>query len=101
MTDPNHAHAEAPKFHYLLIYAIIAGLIFLAVCVSFMDLGSNRVYANLIIAGVQGSLLGYFFMHLKGAEQLTWVFAGAGLFWIFILFLFVLTDYVTRHYAAY
>jgi cytochrome c oxidase subunit 4 len=99
MSDPNTAPVS--KTPYFLIYLAIAGLIFLAVGVSFMDLGDKAIYANLAIAGAQACLLGYFFMHLKGSEQLTWLIVGAGLFWMFILFLFVLTDYVTRHIAAY
>ncbi len=86
---------------YFGIFAAIAGLIFLAIGVSFMNLGGAAVYVNLLIAGTQASLLGYYFMHLKGANNLTWVIVGAGLFWMIILFLFLLTDYVTRHIAAY
>jgi caa(3)-type oxidase subunit IV len=83
-------------------YAAIAVLILFAAGVSLMDIPSgNRIYFNLIIAGTQMCLLSYFFMHLKGAEPLTWLMAGGGLFFIFILFLFVLTDYVTRDFAAY
>jgi cytochrome c oxidase subunit 4 len=86
---------------YYVIYVLIAALIFLAIGVSFMGLGTSAIYFNLIIAGCQASLLAYYFMHLKGANNLTWVIVGAGLFWIVILFLFLLTDYVTRHMAAY
>ena len=100
MTDHSQ-QAPASKTGYFGIFIVIAAMIFLAVGVSFMNLGHNAIYANLIIAGVQASLLGYFFMHLKGADHLTWIVAGVGLFWMFILFLFILTDYVTRHIAAY
>jgi caa(3)-type oxidase subunit IV len=105
MSDPNHApyHAvPASKTLYFVVYAAIAVLILLAAGVSFMEMPSGRrVYYNLFIAGAQMCLLSYFFMHLKGAEPLTWLMAGGGLFFIFILFLFVLTDYVTRDFAAY
>jgi cytochrome c oxidase subunit 4 len=110
MADPVHAHGPtnshddefaAAKKYYALVFVLIAALIFLAAGVTFMDLGPARVYANLIIAGAQASLLAYFFMHLKGAEYLTWLVAGAGLFWIVILFLLLLTDYLTRYIAAY
>jgi cytochrome c oxidase subunit IV len=100
MTDHNE-EAPASKGGYFVIFAAIAGLVFLAIGVSFMNLGHNAIYANLAIAGTQACLLAYFFMHLKGAEELTWIVVGGGLFWIFILFLFVLTDYVTRQIAAY
>jgi cytochrome c oxidase subunit IV len=99
MTDHSSTSPAPSKAGYFMVFAMIAGLIFLAIGMSFTD--KNSVYINLIIAAVQASLLGYYFMHLKGAGHLTWLIAGAGLFWIVILFLFVLTDYVTRHIAAY
>jgi caa(3)-type oxidase subunit IV len=99
MNEPNTT--PVAKTPYFLIYLVIAGLIVLTVVLSFADLGDKRIFVTLAIAGAQACLLGYFFMHLKDAEQLTWLIAGAGLFWIFILFLFVLTDYLTRHIAVY
>ena len=94
-----HSETPAPKTGYFAIFAAIAGLVFLAIGVSFMDLGHKAVYANLLIAATQACLLAYFFMHLKGADRLTWLVAGAGLFWLLILFLFLLTDYLTPHRA--
>jgi len=96
-----HSNAAPSKASYLLIYLVIASLIFLAISVSFMGLGQSAVFLNLLIAGTQASLLVYFFMHLKTADKLTWLIVGAGLFWIFILFVLLLTDYVTRQIAAY
>jgi cytochrome c oxidase subunit 4 len=110
MADPAHEHAPnnthddefaAAKKNYGLVFVLIAALVFLAAGVSFMNLGGATVYANLIIAGTQAALLAYFFMHLKNADRLTWLVAGAGLFWVGIMFLLLLTDYVTRYIAAY
>jgi cytochrome c oxidase subunit 4 len=99
MTD--HSKAAPTKSFYFVIYALIVGLILAAVGVSYAKMGSGAIYLNLLIAGAQASLLAYFFMHLKGADHLTWLIAGAGMFWLLILFLFLLTDYVTRQIAAY
>ncbi len=99
MTD--HSKAAPEKSFYYVIYFIILGLIFAAVGVSYAHLGANAIYLNLLIAATQASLLAYFFMHLKGADQLTWINAGAGLFWLLILFIFLLCDYVTRQMGAY
>lgn len=97
----DHSSVPVSKSGYYLIFVAIAGLVFLAIGASFMNLGRSAIYVNLLIAGTQACLLAYYFMHLKGAEQLTWLVVGAGLFWIFIMFLFMLTDYLTRHIAAY
>ncbi len=94
--------AEPSKGSYFVVFFLIAVLIFVAIGVSFAPLGpSYRLFANLFIAGLQSCLLAYFFMHLKGAEKLTWLIVGAGLFWLFLLFLLLLNDYVTRYMAAY
>jgi caa(3)-type oxidase subunit IV len=93
--------AQPSKASYFVVYLLIAALIVVAIGVSFAKLGPQAVYANLLIAGVQSCLLAYFFMHLKGAEKLTWLICGAGMFWLVILFVLLLNDYVTRYIAAY
>lgn len=101
---PGDTHDDAfasAKASYPIIFVIIAALIFGAIGVSFANLGGWAVVVSLLIAGTQASLLAYFFMHLKQSDKLTWLVALAGLFWIFILFCLMLTDYVTRHIAAY
>lgn len=40
-------------------------------------------------------------MHLKYSSRLTWVFAGAGFFWLFILFGFTLSDYISRDWIGF
>ncbi len=86
---------------YFAIFFVIAALIFVAIGVSFLNLGANAIFFNLLIAAVQASLLGYYFMHLKEAERLTWLVVGSGLFWLGIMFVLLLTDYVTRYMRAY
>lgn len=103
MTTPTGTQTEPTNKAYFVVYLLIIGLIIAAVGVSMAGekLGNAAVYLNLMIAGAQASLLAYFFMHLKGADHLTWLVAGAGLFWILILFTLLLTDYLTRQIAAY
>src|SRR5438132_184181 len=96
-----HSGTAPSKPSYFVIYLLIVGLIIAAVGVSCADLGPAAVYLNLLIAGAQTCLLAYFFMHLKGADNLTWLVAGAGIFWLCILFILLLTDYITRYKAAY
>ena len=65
------------------------------------DLGPWKVAASLLVAGVQALVLSVFFMDLKQADKLTWMCAGASVFWVAIMFTFTLTDYITRHLAAF
>jgi cytochrome c oxidase subunit 4 len=67
-----------------------------------MGLGgsSSKIMLSMAIACTQAALLAYFFMHLKESDQVTWLVVGSSIFWLIILFLFILTDYLTRHHAV-
>jgi cytochrome c oxidase subunit 4 len=89
------AESTAPYYTW---FAVLAVLAFAALGVSFSGLdGGTRLILNLVIGSVSASILGYHFMHLKGGEQLTWLVVASGLFWMAILFVLTLTDYVTRY----
>lgn len=85
---------------YVFLYIVIACLFLLTLSLSFVNLGSWNLILALLIAGTQGALLTLFFMHLREADHITWLIAGAAFFWLAILFVFLLTDYVTRHYGV-
>lgn len=85
----------------LLIFVIMSGLTIMALMIGFMELGAFKVWASLTVACVQAVVLTLFFMDLRHADKLTWLIASAAIFWTFLLFLFTLTDYLTRHYYAY
>jgi cytochrome c oxidase subunit 4 len=40
-----------------------------------------------------------FFMHVWHGSRLTWIFAGAGFFWLMIPLVLAMTDYATRHWS--
>ena len=90
-------HEVAPNSKTMLIFVVLAGLALLQIFVGFSDLGSGKVVANLLVAAVQATVLAFFFMDLRQADKLTWLIALSGLFWTGLMFLFVLTDYLTRH----
>lgn len=84
-----------------LTFLFLAGLSCLAIMIGFTDLGAAKVWVSLSVACIQGVVLTVFFMDLRHADKLTWLTALSALFWTFLLFLFTLTDYLTRHYFAY
>jgi caa(3)-type oxidase subunit IV len=87
---------------YYGLFFVIAVLMIVTVAISFTGLpGHTRLILNLLIAGAQAALLSLFFMHLRKSDPVTLLVAAAGLFWLFLLFVLILTDYVTRYYAAY
>ena len=90
-------HEATPNARSFATFAVLAGLSFLALFVGFSDLGSMKVVVSLLVSTVEAGILAYFFMDLRAADKLTWLVAAASLFWVFLMFLFILTDFLTRH----
>jgi cytochrome c oxidase subunit IV len=85
-----------PTRVYLTIYGLLLVLTFLTTGVAFVDLGFFSPVVALTIAVAKAAVVALFFMHLRYSTRLTWVVAGAGLFWVGILFVLSLSDYLTR-----
>jgi len=94
-------HSVASLSSTMTTFLVLAVLAVLALAVGFSDLGPMKILASLTITGIQAFVLSVFFMDLRQADKLTWLCAGASVFWVLILFTFTLTDYLTRHMAAY
>ena len=94
-------HTVASTGSTLTVFVVLVLLSVVAISVGFSDLGPWKVAASLAVAGVQALVLTVFFMDLKQADKLTWLCAGASVFWVAIMFTFTLTDYITRHLAAF
>ena len=90
-------HEVTPDSKTFLVFFVLAGLAFLALFIGFSDLGDMKVVASLAVSTVQACVLAYFFMDLRSADKLTWLVAASGIFWVFLMFLFILTDFITRH----
>jgi caa(3)-type oxidase subunit IV len=86
---------------YLGVFAVLAVMTCATVGLSLTDLGLWRMPTHLAIAAVQASMLSWFFMHLNHANRITWLVVGSSLFFLGLCLLFILQDYVTRHWAAY
>ena len=93
-------HEATPNSRSFVTFAVLAGLSFLALFVGFSDLGALKVVASLTVSVVQAGVLAYFFMDMRAADKLTWLCAAASLFWTFLMFLFILTDFLTRQYGV-
>ena len=82
---------------YLIVWISLIVLTITTTAVAFIDLGAqwNAVVA-LAIALAKGLLVILYFMHVRYSSRLTWVFAGAGFFWLLILVGGTLDDVITR-----
>jgi cytochrome c oxidase subunit IV len=90
----------APKILYYAIFMALLVGTGLTVGVAFLDLGFFNNVVMLAIACTKALLVILFFMHVRWSSRLTWVVAGAGFFWLLILFSITMTDYLSRGWIA-
>ncbi|HKC64489.1 MAG TPA: cytochrome C oxidase subunit IV family protein [Pyrinomonadaceae bacterium] len=85
---------------YFVIFGLLMVFTILTVLAAFKDLdyifsGANTVLA-LTIAVIKATLVVLYFMHVRYSSRLTWVIVIAGLFWLGIMFVLTISDYMTR-----
>jgi cytochrome c oxidase subunit 4 len=82
---------------YAAIFGLLLALTLATAGAAFIDLGGsfNAVVA-LLIAGGKALLVILFFMHVRYSSRLTWVFVGAGFFWLLIMLVLTLADVLSR-----
>lgn len=91
-----HEHIVPRKTYFIVWFALMALMVLTAV-LSLVNLGDWSTVIALAIAAVKALLVLLFFMHLRYEDyKLTAVVLFAGIFWLGILFVLSLTDYLTR-----
>ena len=82
---------------YALVFFTLLVLTALTTAIAFFDLGGeiNSAVALAIAVG-KALLVILYFMHVRYSDRLTWVFAGAGFFWLLILIGGTMDDVITR-----
>jgi cytochrome c oxidase subunit 4 len=86
------------KKTYLLVWVSLLALLALTVGVAYIHLGRLNAFASLGIAVAKATIIILYFMHVRYSPRLVWVFVGAGFFWLGIMFVLSLGDYLTRVY---
>jgi cytochrome c oxidase subunit 4 len=86
----------------MLIGIFVALLALLATTVGLaqLPLGPASTVVSLAIAIVKAGLVVVFFMHLRVAKRTTWLFAGAAIIWLTLLFSLTFADYATRKWEG-
>ena len=90
-----------PKRVYYIIFGILMLCTYLTVQMAFFDLGRLNVVAALVIAVFKATLVVLFFMHVKYSTRLIWAVALGGVFWLGIMFVLTMGDYLTRAWRTY
>jgi cytochrome c oxidase subunit 4 len=93
-------HHITPVRNYVLVFLALITLTVTTVLVSKVELGEFNFVVAMTIAVIKASLVVWFFMHVNRSSSLTRLFVFAGLFWMAILLVFVLSDYISRGWVA-
>jgi cytochrome c oxidase subunit IV len=88
-------HIVEKKLYYT-IFAVLMVLTGITVWVAFIDLGFLSDVVALTIAVTKATLVVLYFMHVRYSTRLTWLVVASGFFWLFILFVFTMSDYLSR-----
>ena len=88
-------HVQPLKVYFAVFLALMA-FTALTVFAAFVNLGPANNFVALGIAVAKATLVILYFMHVKGNTKLVPVVILSGLFFLFILFLFLAADYGTR-----
>ena len=90
------------KSVYYTIFLLLMVFTAITVAVAYIDLGPFNIAVALGIAGIKATLVVLFFMHVKYSSKLTWAIVISAVFWLGLLFVLTMNDYLTRglrHYA--
>jgi cytochrome c oxidase subunit 4 len=92
----DHAPAHPTVRTYFVVFAALVLLLVATVAVAEVDLGRLSFPLAAAIASLKALLILAYFMHVRYSPPLVWLIAGAGCFWLAILFGLTLSDYFTR-----
>src|SRR6476646_8001478 len=94
-------HHIVPKSTYYLIFLALMVGTGLTWWVATIDLGAMNNVIMLTIAVIKATLVVLFFMHVKYSNKLTWVVILGSIFWLFIMLVLTMNDYLTRSWLHY
>jgi cytochrome c oxidase subunit 4 len=89
-----------PATYYVVFVALIV-LTVLTVGASFVPMGPWHTAVGLLFGALKAGLVILIFMHLLYSPRLLALVLAAGLFWLGIMIVLTLSDYLTRHWLAY
>jgi cytochrome c oxidase subunit 4 len=96
MSGHSSAKSSPLPTYFAVFFALLVGT-GLTVYASSLDLGPFNAPIALAIASTKATLVGLFFMHIKGAsEKLTKLVVIGALFFLLLLLGLTMTDYATR-----
>ncbi|HJT77492.1 MAG TPA: cytochrome C oxidase subunit IV family protein [Gemmataceae bacterium] len=87
---------------YLIVDLVLVLLTVITVAVSFAPMaGVWHIVCGLVVAVAKAALVVLFFMHLLLSPRLTWSVVVVVIFWLGILLVLTLSDYMSRDMIRY
>ena len=78
------------------VYAGLMALLALTILLAYLPLGVMHTPAAMLIAAAKAALVGLFFMELAYSTGPVRLWALAGIYWLSILLILSMADYMTR-----
>ncbi|MEO7146020.1 MAG: cytochrome C oxidase subunit IV family protein [Bryobacteraceae bacterium] len=94
------SHHITPVRTYVIIFLTLLVLTYTTAKIGEIELGDWNFVVAISIAITKALLVILFFMHAKDSSNLTKMFIGAGFFWMMILILVTLCDYISRPWQS-
>ncbi|HEY3911555.1 MAG TPA: cytochrome C oxidase subunit IV family protein [Stellaceae bacterium] len=91
-----NAGGQSSAFVFIIAWLVLLLLTGISLLSSYLHLGTFAPVVEFGIAATQAAIIFVLFMRLKGPPSLNWLFAGAGFFWLLLLYGISMTDYATR-----
>ena len=88
-------HIVPPRV-YIAVFLVLILMTATTTAVSFVDLGPWNTVVALAIAVFKATLVVLFFMHIKYSRRLMQLVIGGGIFWLAILIVLTLSDFMSR-----
>ncbi|MEO8098529.1 MAG: cytochrome C oxidase subunit IV family protein [Acidobacteriota bacterium] len=89
-------HQVIPIKTYAWVFSALMVLTITTVAVSKLELGEYNFVSALTIAVMKATLVVMFFMDVRRSSSMTKLFIFAGFFWLAIMLVFTLSDYLSR-----
>lgn len=80
---------------YVFTAAALFMLLALTIAAAYLNLGAFNPVVALGIAAAKACLILLFFMNVRRDNQLIWLAAGAGFFWLAIMFALTMSDFLS------
>lgn len=94
--DPPTLHDVDNPGAVFLVFLVVLGLAVANILLSTTGLGKMALPVQLGIATVQAVLVAYYWMHMRRGDTVVTLSALSALFFVFIFYVLVLSDVLTR-----